>query len=40
MLSHHPETDFRARTEHKHLNTPGSLKHLKSVVLSLSLVHQ
>ena len=33
MPSRHPETDFRARTEHKHLNTPESLKRLKSVVL-------
>jgi len=30
---HNRETDFRARTEHNHLNTPGSLKHLKSMVL-------
>ena len=29
----HQETGIRARTEHNHLNTPGNLKHLKSVVL-------
>jgi hypothetical protein len=33
MRAHNRETDFRARTEHNHLNSPGSLKHLKSVVL-------
>ena len=33
MSSHHPETYFRAYTEHKHLNTPENLKHLKYVVL-------
>lgn len=34
MRAHNRETDFRTRTEHNHLNTPGSLKHLKSVVLA------
>ena len=34
MHAHNRETDFRARTEHNHLNTPRSLKHLKSVVLA------
>ena len=33
MPQRHQETGIRARTEHNHLNTPGNLKHLKSVVL-------
>ena len=36
MPSHHPETDFRARTEHDNNNIPGGLKHLKSLALPLS----
>ena len=34
MPPHHPETDFRARTEHDNNNIPGGLKHLKSLALA------
>jgi hypothetical protein len=33
VLSRSRETDFHARTEHKHINASESLKHLKYVVL-------
>lgn len=36
IRAHNRETDFRARTEHNHFNSPGSLKHLKSVALGLT----
>ncbi len=34
MPAHHAETDSKTDTEHKTDNTPGSLKHLKSLVLA------
>jgi hypothetical protein len=35
MPAHNPETDSTTRAEHESINDPGTLKHLKSLVLSL-----